>query len=368
MRATETAHPDRLFDDPYAQRFVDAAPEAFEGLREGSASFDDLGPLAEPFYTQSVLRTRFFDDHLQAAARRGCRQVVLLAAGLDTRAFRLPWPGGVELYELDTPDLMEFKAHHLDAAGARVRCRRAVVAVDLRHDWPAALVAAGFDPARPTAWLVEGLLIYLTPGEAERVLADVTRLSAPGSEVAMEDASGLDPDLAALVRATPAMAEVAVLWRGGLGRPVAGWLADHGWEPAVHDLATVAAGLGRAEGAAGRVGVFVCGRRAGASPGPAPSRARYLVVERFTHGPGPVYQRAARQGRLLPEGLHHLDSWVVDDGRMDRCFELIETDDRSLFDTWAARWADLGEIEVLPVITSAEAAARVGVDWTGRES
>ena len=81
-----------------------------------------------------------------------------------------------------------------------------------------------------------------------------------------------------------------------------------------------------------------------------------MVVERFTQGPRPVYDRAAQQGRMLPPGLEYVDSWV--DERLDRCFQLMETDDSSLFDEWVARWSDLAEFEVVPVIDSAEAAAR----------
>jgi len=86
----------------------------------------------------------------------------------------------------------------------------------------------------------------------------------------------------------------------------------------------------------------------------------FMVIERFLHGPGPVYERAATSGRMLPDGLLYVDSWVVDDDALDRCFQLMETDDPSLFDVWAAAWADLGTIEVIPVLTSAEAAARLG--------
>ncbi|HEX8803279.1 MAG TPA: DUF3303 family protein [Acidimicrobiales bacterium] len=90
---------------------------------------------------------------------------------------------------------------------------------------------------------------------------------------------------------------------------------------------------------------------------------RYMVVETYRSGPGPVYERAARQGRMLPEGLRYVDSWVVDDGGLDRCFQLMETDDPALLDVWLARWSDLATFEVHPVITSAEAAARVDVAW-----
>jgi hypothetical protein len=91
----------------------------------------------------------------------------------------------------------------------------------------------------------------------------------------------------------------------------------------------------------------------------------YMVIERYRHGPGPVYQRAAERGRMLPDGLRYVDSWVVDDGRLDQCFQLMETDDPELFGSWQARWADLTEFEILPVLASGVAAARVDIRWDG---
>ena len=90
-----------------------------------------------------------------------------------------------------------------------------------------------------------------------------------------------------------------------------------------------------------------------------------MVIERYTHGPEPVYRRAAERGRMLPDGLHYIDSWIVDDDRLDRCFQLMETDDETLFDEWFSRWSDLTEFEVLPVIDSAAASVRVSVTWPG---
>ena len=89
----------------------------------------------------------------------------------------------------------------------------------------------------------------------------------------------------------------------------------------------------------------------------------FMVIEKYSHGPRPVYERAAERGRMLPEGLRYIDSWIVDDGRLDRCFQLMETDNPELFDIWRARWADLGDFEVFPVIKSGEAARRVGIQW-----
>ena len=88
-----------------------------------------------------------------------------------------------------------------------------------------------------------------------------------------------------------------------------------------------------------------------------------MVIEHYTSGPGPVYSRAAARGRMLPDGLRYVDSWIVDDGALDRCFQLMETDDPSLFAVWLDNWRDLGEFEIYPVIDSAEAARRVDVTW-----
>jgi hypothetical protein len=89
----------------------------------------------------------------------------------------------------------------------------------------------------------------------------------------------------------------------------------------------------------------------------------YMVIERFVDGPGPVYERAATHGRMLPEGLRYVDSWIVDDDKLDRCFQLMETDDPTCLDCWRERWSDLVEFDVFPVIKSDEAAVRVGVTW-----
>jgi hypothetical protein len=92
---------------------------------------------------------------------------------------------------------------------------------------------------------------------------------------------------------------------------------------------------------------------------------RFMVIERYVHGPGPIYERAAAQGRMLPDGLRYVDSWIVDDGAFDRCFQLMETDDPGLFDAWLDNWRDLCDFEVLPVITSSDVADRLGVRAPG---
>jgi methyltransferase (TIGR00027 family) len=175
VRAGERERPDRLVDDPWAADL--AGPEGMAwlaGRPEGSVL-----PI--------VIRTRYFDDWLRTVAIDGpMRQVVLLGAGLDTRAWRLPWPAGVVVYELDRADALEAKARILAGAGAEPACDRLSVAADLASDWSAALRDAGFDPTVPAAWLVEGVLFYLPEGVIRRVLEIVSSLAAPGSRLGFD--------------------------------------------------------------------------------------------------------------------------------------------------------------------------------------
>jgi methyltransferase (TIGR00027 family) len=172
--------------------------------------------------------------------------VVLLAAGLDTRAFRLAWPDRVRLFELDLPEMLAFKEQVLAAQHAVPRCQRTVVAADLRGHWPAALAAAGLQPTRPTAWLAEGLLIYLSADQAAHLLTAVAELSAPTSQLAFEHGTIADTPLLARARATPAMDQFTKLWQGGLGADAPDWLIRHGWQAHSHDRAALAAAYGRA--------------------------------------------------------------------------------------------------------------------------
>jgi methyltransferase (TIGR00027 family) len=155
--------------------------------------------------------------------------VVVFAAGLDSRAFRLDWPDNVRLFELDLPDLFAFKEPVVASAGAVARCRRGVIAVDLRGQWADALTIAGFDPGAATMWLAEGLLSYLEQAEVDRLLTTVTELSAPGSQMAFDytEQSGLDQ-----LATYTTMAEVRHV--SALLNPVevtpADWLANHGWQ------------------------------------------------------------------------------------------------------------------------------------------
>ncbi|MCL2586473.1 MAG: SAM-dependent methyltransferase, partial [Streptosporangiales bacterium] len=218
--------------------------------------------LGAAFASHAVLRTRFFDDFLLTAVGAGCRQVILLAAGLDSRPFRLPWPAGTRLYELDLPGVINFKEEVLAHSGARPACDRAVIPADLRGSWPERLTATGFDPAVPTAWLPEGLLLYLTAGEAARLLTDVGTLSAPGSRLSFEQAAAVGDSPLARAAGLPGMSQYTALWKGGLGPGAADWLASHGWDPAFRDGAEFAAACGRPESGSGAAGFLTAVRRA----------------------------------------------------------------------------------------------------------
>jgi methyltransferase (TIGR00027 family) len=235
IRARESGRADRLFNDRYAQVFLDAAlgpfPAAGNGLANGPfpASADGIA-----FYARAAVRTRFFDDYLSAAVTAGCGQVVLLAAGLDARAFRLAWSPGTRVFEVDGPDVLSFKDTVLADRGAIARCERVTVPADLGQDWTARLGEAGFERCRRTAWLAEGVLLYLTAGEAGRLLSRVTALSAPGSQLAFEHSPAPAADRPAALR------EYAPVWKGGLGEGASAWLAGHGWQPEFRALAAVA--------------------------------------------------------------------------------------------------------------------------------
>lgn len=245
VRAEESRRPDRLFDDPYAEAFVAAAPHALPTEHEAS---HDLAAWGAEWAVHATIRTRFFDDYLLAAGAAGCRQVVLLAAGLDTRALRLDWPEGTRVFELDLPDMLTFKERVLadhPSRPAAAPCERTTVAVDLREDWPAALTGAGFDPSQPTAWLAEGLLIYLSASEVTTLLTRVGDLSVPGSQFSCEHRRTDMTQFHEQARKIPALDFVTSLWRGGLGTETPDWLTRHGWEVQLHERAELAATYGR---------------------------------------------------------------------------------------------------------------------------
>jgi len=192
-RALASRGPEPLLDDPFAEPLVRAVGLApFVRILDGELSLEDDPMLNRKTRTeQMTVRTRFFDDFFNAAAQTGVRQAVILASGLDTRAYRLPWPDGTTVYEIDQPEVIEFKTRTLADLGAKPTANRRTVPIDLRADWPAALRAAGMDTGAPTAWLAEGLLIYLPSEAQDRLFDNITALSAPGSAIATEYVPGL---------------------------------------------------------------------------------------------------------------------------------------------------------------------------------
>jgi methyltransferase (TIGR00027 family) len=176
----------RLYQDPYAERLAgDVGPELLAEVRAATFPVDRQRALpSTPDY--NAIRTRFFDDLLRdAAANEGTTQVVLAPAGMDSRAYRMSWPDRVRYFEVDRPAVLDFKAARL--AGVTPRVDHHTVAVDLTApDWEDDLVAAGYDPSRPSTWLLEGLLYYIPEPDAHRVLARVAAITAPGSRIAAD--------------------------------------------------------------------------------------------------------------------------------------------------------------------------------------
>lgn len=245
VRAEESRRADRLFHDPYAELFVAAAPPGTLP-EEHTARVSDLAQVGVAFCCHGIVRTRFFDDYLQAAASAGCRQVVLLAAGLDTRAFRLTWPESTQVFELDSPAVQRFKQRVLDQHAPAPSCDRRPIETDLRQDWPAALAERGFVATVPTAWLAEGLLVYLTAEEADRLLTSVTILSAPGSQLALESGSAASRTVIDQARQLPSMQRFTGLWKGGLGTDPAAWLRKNGWATHAYSVDELARSYDRA--------------------------------------------------------------------------------------------------------------------------
>jgi methyltransferase (TIGR00027 family) len=251
-RAMATRSERPLITDEFAETLVRAVGvDLFIKLATGELTPADIdasgaaGPGMQRMADNMAVRTKFFDDFFLGAADAGVRQAVILASGLDARAYRLSWPAGMTVYEVDQPEVIEFKTRTLVESGARPTADRRAVAIDLRNDWPAALRAAGFDAEQPTAWSAEGLLAYLPPQAQDRLLDTVTELSAPGSRFAAESAPTRDPaergQWEAKVKGR--MASIAEQWRShgldldltellyfGDRNEVASYLRDHGWQ------------------------------------------------------------------------------------------------------------------------------------------
>ena len=223
IRARETAREDRLFSDPFAERL---AGDRGRELLAAASSRDQSS-------AQIVVRTRFWDEALLDAVKH-VRQVVIVAAGMDARAYRMPWPDGTVVYELDQPEVVSAKARLL--ADEEPQCQRVAVGVDLADDWPAAIRSAGLDPATPSVWLTEGLLQYLDEAAVGVLFDRIDGLSAPGS-VLLYDVVGKtlmqSPVLAPVLEA---MAKNGAPWLFATDDP--GQLSQRlGWSASVTDIA-----------------------------------------------------------------------------------------------------------------------------------
>jgi methyltransferase (TIGR00027 family) len=259
MRARESDRVGGLFRDPYAAAFVAEAPPVFE---DGPSTDEDpaLAALEAAFEEAVAIRTRFYDDFMREASAGRFRQVVALGAGLDTRAFRLDWPTGTRLFELDLPDVLTFKQRVLSRLGAEPRCQRITVEVDLQEEWAAPVIAAGFESSARTAWIAEGLIPYLASHDAERLLITVGDLSRTGSRLALDHAGIDDDSLLGQARAIPTMGQITGMWKGGLYETADGWLGQHGWQVEQVGHEALAAKYGR-RAPSGSNGGFVTAAR-----------------------------------------------------------------------------------------------------------
>jgi methyltransferase (TIGR00027 family) len=189
-RAAASRRPDPVINDPFAEPLVRAVGlDLFTRVAAGELDFADVddGVGFPRMVDTFAARARFYDDYFAEAGSAGLRQVVIVASGLDARPYRLSWPAGTTLYEIDQPEVIEFKTATLRELGAKAGAEHRPVGIDLREDWPAALGDAGFDAGQPTAWLAEGVLIGFLPPEAEvRLLDHVTALSTAGSKFAAD--------------------------------------------------------------------------------------------------------------------------------------------------------------------------------------
>jgi methyltransferase (TIGR00027 family) len=258
-RALASRGPNPLINDPFAEPLVRAVGvEFFTRIASGEldpAQVDDNGNfgMARMCYMMGI-RTRYFDDFFLAAADDGIRQAVILASGLDARAYRLPWPAGTTVFEIDQAQVIEFKTATLTGLGAAPTADLRTVPVDLRHDWPAALRAAGLDPTVPTAWSAEGLMPFLPPDAQDRLLDNVTGLSPAGSQLATENLRGPGDAVQAMAdhmrEATDQWREhgfdieMTDLWYAGERNDVIDYLGTHGWTTAASAIPELLAAHG----------------------------------------------------------------------------------------------------------------------------
>ena len=252
-RALAGREADPLIFDPFADPLVRAV-----GIEPLTRALDDGAPLADQDAARLLIdviavRTKFFDDFfLEAMQASGIRQAVILASGLDSRAYRLPWPTGTTVFEIDQAPVIDFKSRVMSDLGASPAADRRTIGVDLRENWPAALRADGFNTGAPTAWIAEGLLIYLPPDAQDRLFDNITALSAPGSQIATEyhpdGGTGIAERAASMSsqwRDQGLELDLGDLFYGGERQPVVGYLERLGWQVTAYPRPEMFAAYGR---------------------------------------------------------------------------------------------------------------------------
>jgi methyltransferase (TIGR00027 family) len=225
MRAEESARDDALFHDPFAERLA-----GDDGRRLLAESGSETGQPSAPI----VVRTRLFDEALLRAHADGVSQVVIVAAGMDARSYRLPWPDSTTVFEVDQPHVITLKDERL--AGDKPRCRRVAIGVDLADDWPKALEAQGFNCSAPTVWTIEGLLQYIEAPDVDRLFARVDALSAPGSVLLYDVIGKALLEAPFLQNTIEFMQKLGAPWVFGSDTP-ATLVENHGWSATVTDMA-----------------------------------------------------------------------------------------------------------------------------------
>jgi methyltransferase (TIGR00027 family) len=263
-RAVETERPDPLIRDPYARLLVEGAGAGIlweamldpEVAAKVEAIDEDSAAHLHHMRGYQAVRTHFFDTFFSDAVAAGIRQIVILASGLDSRAYRLDWPAGTTVYELDQPEVLAYKSTTLADNGVNPSADRREVAIDLRHDWPAALRAAGFDPTQRTAWLAEGLLMYLPAEAQDRLFTLIGELSPAGSRVSAETAPNHAEERRQLMRERfkKVADEIGIeqtvdvgelMYRDDLRADVTEWLNEHGWRATAEHSIEAMRRLGR---------------------------------------------------------------------------------------------------------------------------
>ncbi len=253
-RALEAQKPEPLAIDPFAEVFCRAVGGNKADVLDGK---DPEHRLKTPdwgahFVNFQGARTRYFDNYFALAADAGVRQVVILAAGLDSRAYRLAWPDRTTIFELDRPQVLDFKRKVLAEHGAEPNAERREVAIDLREDWPQALRDSGFDAGNSSAWIAEGLLPYLSADAQEQLFVGIDALASSGSHAAVEDSFPMSPEeLAEGVkeeREARAKGDERLFFQLTYNEqhaPADQWLNDHGWTAVATPLAEYLREVGR---------------------------------------------------------------------------------------------------------------------------